>query len=344
MHNTILDLQNIMNTQKKSTLIHLTETKHNHIKSIWKEVPKDCKLIHAHPTLDPTMNRRSGGTILAARRDIYKEVTAILTPPHIGDYVSAATLIPHDGSPIIAISAYMPQCHTKTTDTIYTEIPTWIHTEIITKFPTMTTLMGGDLQATPSVGDERSYHPSLHNFCIETGLQHITPSDLHTYIPARTSIDHWLLRQPNTTTHYTNTNTTITTHIPEYGDHKALILELPQIGLITTPKSSHKQKNPTTRSQPPFQLPITQNLIDLYQLGNPSTTSNTRHTSQTLNNLLGAQSATTDQIDYAAAQVMTIIHEYHDIATQILPMQTPRSDTTTITQLKPPILRVGLRK
>ena len=103
MHNTILDLQHIMNTQKKPTIIHLTETKHNHIKSIWREVLKDYKLVHTYPTLDPTTNRRSGGTILAARRDTYKEVTAIPTPSHLGDYVSAATLTPYDGSPVIAI-------------------------------------------------------------------------------------------------------------------------------------------------------------------------------------------------------------------------------------------------
>ncbi len=41
---------------------------------------------------------------------------------------------------------------------------------------------------------------------------------------------------------------------------------------------------------------------------------------------------------------MTIIHEYHDIATQIWPMQTQRPDTITITQPKPPISRVGLRQ
>jgi hypothetical protein len=167
---------------------------------------------------------------------------------------------------------------------------------------------------------------------------------MHTYIPARTSIDHWLLKQPNTTTHYTNTNTKITTHTPEFGDHKALILDLPQIGRITTPDPSHKQKNPTTRSDPPFQLPIPRNLVDLYQLGNASTSNNTQYTSQTLTTLLRAQLATTDQIDYAAAQVMTIIHEYHDIATQIWPMKTPRSDTTTNTQSKPPIPRAGLRQ
>ncbi len=128
MHNTILDLQQITSTQKKSTIIHLTETQHSHIKWIWREVLKDYKLIHAHPTLNPTTNKRSGGTILAARRDTFKEITAIPTPTHIGGYVSAATLTPHDGSPIIAISAYMPQFHTKAKDTIYTEILTCIHT------------------------------------------------------------------------------------------------------------------------------------------------------------------------------------------------------------------------
>ncbi len=124
MHNTILDLQIIMNTQKKPTIVHLTETKHSHIKSIWREVLKDYKLIHTFPTLDPTTNSRSGGTILAARRDTYKEVTSIPTPPHIGDYISAATLNPHEESPIIAISAYMPQLHTKAKATIYTDILT----------------------------------------------------------------------------------------------------------------------------------------------------------------------------------------------------------------------------
>jgi len=165
MHNTILDIQHIMNTQQNPTIRHLTETKHNHIKSIWRAVSYDYKLIHTYPTLDPTTNRRSGGTILAARRETYKEVTAIPTPPHIGDYISAATLTPYDGSPIIAISAYMSQLHNKAKDTIYTDILTWIHKEIISKFPMVTTLMGGDLQATPTEEDERSYHAQLNQFC-----------------------------------------------------------------------------------------------------------------------------------------------------------------------------------
>ncbi len=43
----------------------------------------------------------------------------------------------------------MPQLHTKAKDIIYTEILTCINTEIITRFPMVTTLKGGDLQATP---------------------------------------------------------------------------------------------------------------------------------------------------------------------------------------------------
>ncbi len=111
----------------------------------------------------------------------------------------------------------MPQLHTKSKDTIYTKILVWIHTEIISKFPMVTTLMGGDLQATPTKEDEISYHAPLNQFCKETGLTHITPSEIHTYIPAKTSINHWLIRQPHITTHYTNINTKITTHAPEYG-------------------------------------------------------------------------------------------------------------------------------
>jgi hypothetical protein len=127
-------------------------------------------------------------------------------------------------------------------------------------------------------------------------------------------------------------STKISTHNPEYGEHEALILDLPQIGSINTHDPKLKQKNPTTRSHPPLSLPIPRNLIELYQLGNPTTSTSTQHTSQTINNLLMAHRATTDQIDYAAAQVVIIIHECHDIATHIWPMQTQRSDTPTITQ------------
>jgi hypothetical protein len=169
----------------KTTIIHLTETKHSHIKSAWREVLKDYKFIHTHPTLDPTTKRRSGGTILAVRRDTYKEVTTLPTPPHIGDSISAATLAPHDGSTIIVISAYMSQLNNKAKDTIYTEILAWIHTEIISKFSMVTTLMGGDIQAIPTEEAERSYYAPLNQFCKETSLTHITPSEIHIYIPVK---------------------------------------------------------------------------------------------------------------------------------------------------------------
>ncbi len=90
--------------------------------------------------------------------------------------------------------------------------------------------MGGDFQAAPAQENERSHHPPLATFCKNTGFTHLTPKYFYTYMPDKTHIDHWLLSQPTDTPHYTAQNTAITTYIPEYGDHKALTLELPQIG------------------------------------------------------------------------------------------------------------------
>jgi len=41
---------------------------------------------------------------------------------------------------------------------------------------------------------------------------------------------------------------------------------------------------------------------------------------------------------------MTIIYEFHDIATHIWPIQRPKQDTNNTTQLKPPISKSGLRQ
>ena len=92
--------------------------------------------------------------------------------------------------------------------------------------------MGGDLQATPAQKDERSHYSPFTRFCNTTGLTHLNPKDTYTFIPARTHIDHWLLQQPTDTHPYTPHNTNRTTYTSEYGDHKALALELPQIGDI----------------------------------------------------------------------------------------------------------------
>jgi hypothetical protein len=100
--------------------------------------------------------------------------------------------------------------------------------------------------------------------------------------------------------------------------------------------------DPTTRRHPLFLLPILKNLVYmLYQLGNDSTNTNTRYTTQTLSTLLDDDKANTVQLDPGSAH---IIHEYHDIATNIWPMQPARQDTSMPTQLIPPISRrPGLR-
>ena len=176
----------------------------------------DYKLTHTSPKLDPTTNRRSVGTILATRRDVYKDVTPIPTPAHLTDYIKADTITPHDGSPIIAITAYMPQIYTKEQEQTYKDILTWIQQSITTNHPNTTIFMGGDLQSTPHKEDTRLQYPPLSQLCDNTGLDHIIPKDIYTFTSAKTHIDHWLLRQLHTPQQYTTHNTTITTDTPEY--------------------------------------------------------------------------------------------------------------------------------
>ncbi len=149
--------------------------------------------------------------------------------------------------------------------------------------------------------------------------------------------------QPHAT-YYTTHNTNIITYTPEYGDHKALILYLLQIRDMQHHKSKRTHINPTTRRHPPFIIPIPQNLIDLYRLGTASVKANTQHITQTTAALLTYGSTTTDQIDCAAAQVITIIFEYHDIANKTRPLHPPRLNTMTPVQLKSLISRAGLRQ
>jgi hypothetical protein len=85
-------------------------------------------------------------------------------------------------------------------------------------------------------------------------------------------------------------------------------------------------------------------LIELYQLDNATTTTKTTHASHKLNETLKELATVKAKIDYAAAQVMPIIHEYHDTSTNVWPMQPPRQDTSMPTHLKPPISRAGLAK
>jgi hypothetical protein len=44
---------------------------------------------------------------MAIKRDAYKDATPIIAPAHLRYCITTATLTPHDGTPVIAISAYI---------------------------------------------------------------------------------------------------------------------------------------------------------------------------------------------------------------------------------------------
>ncbi len=75
---------------------------------------------------------------------------------------------------------------------------------------------------------------------------------------------------------------------------KALALELPQIGDIQPHKAERNLPNPTTRSHPPFILPIPQHLIDHYRQGNDTASELTHQSTQTTTTLLASDTTTTD--------------------------------------------------
>ncbi len=54
----------------------------------------------------------------------------------------------------------------------------------------LTILMWGALQSTPREDDEKSDYEPLRKSCEDNGFKHITPQDIHTFIPAKTSLNH----------------------------------------------------------------------------------------------------------------------------------------------------------
>jgi len=99
-------------------------------------------------------------------------------------------ITPHDGTPIIAITAYMPQLHTKAQELIYLDILKWVHQDIVHKNKDRTILVGGDLRVTSAQENKRSYYPPLNRFCETTSLTQLTPKDTYTFIPVKTHLDH----------------------------------------------------------------------------------------------------------------------------------------------------------
>ncbi len=131
---------------------------------------------------------------------------------------------------------------------------------------------------------------------------------------------------------------TITTAIPtEFSDHKALLLEIPQIGDLA-PVSPLVDTYPTTRDNPPFIPPIPKPLTDLYQLGKETTRTAQEETLLTNQQLTDSEHITTDQIDIAAKMVVETIDIYHRLAQTIWTMAQP-SPRHINTRLHPPITK-----
>jgi len=162
---------------------------------------KDYKLTHISSKLDSSRQHGSTGTILATKRDVNKDATPIQTPTHLTDNIKAAIITTHDGTSIIAITAYMPRLHTKAQELIFLHILKWVKQDIITKYKDTTILMGGDLQATPAKKNVRSYYPPRTDSARPPGLHKSSPMTHTPSSQQKTHIDPWLLRQPLTTQH-----------------------------------------------------------------------------------------------------------------------------------------------
>ena len=98
MHTTILDLQKILTDHPEPRIIALTETKHRHFKSIWRQTLRNDKLVH-NPSLYSTHTKRcSEGTILAIHKSADLTIKALRIPPPYQPYLTIALLTPNAGS------------------------------------------------------------------------------------------------------------------------------------------------------------------------------------------------------------------------------------------------------
>ena len=108
MHTSILDLQDILNTHTKPQNISLTETKHRHIKSIWRHTLKNYKLVYNPSLYNKKTKRASGGAILSIRSDAYNTIETVAVPTPYKPYIAIALFQPGVGTKIFTIAAYLP--------------------------------------------------------------------------------------------------------------------------------------------------------------------------------------------------------------------------------------------
>ena len=189
MHTTILDLQSILDNNPDLHIIALTETKHRHIKSIWRQTLKNYKLIHSPSHYDKHTQRCSGGTILAIHKNAYSTIKPIHIPSQYQPYFAIALLTPKTGSDILAIAAYLPQHQSAKDAHTYQDTLQWLKTLLTTEHAHTPVLMGGYLQATPSPHHD-SFHKALADFAECTQLHHLGDPHTPTFSPANTPLDH----------------------------------------------------------------------------------------------------------------------------------------------------------
>ena len=236
MHTTLLDLQDILHKHATPQIIALTETKHRHIKSIWRHTLRNYKLIYNPSIYNKATKRASGGTILAIHSTNYKTIDPIRVPTPYQPYLSIAKLTPKQGDPLLAISAYLPQANTQQGKQTYQATLTWLATLLTQEHPDLPVLLGGDLQGTPAQ-HHTSHTTHLTTFCTTTSLKHIGDPTTPTFLPSNAPLDHWLIRLPPTPD-LAHADTTITTMNTNHSDHCALTAHIPQIGDNPTTASS----------------------------------------------------------------------------------------------------------
>jgi hypothetical protein len=178
--------------------------------------------------------------------------------------------------------------------------------------------LGGDLQGTPTQ-HLTSHITPLAEVCNTTSLTHIGDPTIPTYLPSHTPLDHWLLRLPPSASHR-HVDTTTTPVTTNHSDHCALTTLIPQIGDNPTQTLPTTTPLPTTRSHPPFLLPIPKPFIDLYQLGDANTTKAQLDASTYIAKLTDSPTITTTTIDKAADHIITMLNAYHELAQKTWPM------------------------
>ena len=165
-------------------------------------------------------------------------------------------LTPKAGSKFIAILIYMPQHNTNQGNKTYEEALQLLIKKLTEDLPHAAVILGGDLQATPSVGHP-SHNQALDLLCTSTRLISLGGPCPPNFTPTSSPLDHWLLHLPTNKYDSIYDHTYTTPSNTTYSDRIALTTNIPQQVGNPAPQIKHHTTNITaTRSHPPFTLPI----------------------------------------------------------------------------------------